>query len=994
MDASWRSSLVATVGGEAVALLAAADAVVASFPDPPRALNDLRRFIAAHEDAATVCRDLGRQPGILDLLLRLGVASRYGFETILRRPEDFWRIIGAGQHGQVWGRRTLVGQLTTELAAAADAVARGRVLAAFKHRHFLRIMLGDLAGVLGFESVVGELSDITDALAQAAFDLALEEITPRFGALLPRTRLDGDKASGFYRAAVEVPQSLATGFTVLAMGKLGGRELNYSSDIDLIFVYHVAAGAEGARDWHEAFTALGRAFIALMEQPDDGQPSYRVDMRLRPEGDRGELALSLRETVDYYYSVGRPWERQALIKVRPIAGDLELGQRLLDEQRPWVYPQDPDWATLDEARSMRRRIEERARERDVKTGAGGIRDIEFLVQFFQLCFGGRQPELRLRATLPMLRLLADRRILPREHVRDLESSYILLRTVEHRLQMYEDRQEHELPVDAAARARVAWSVDEPDLALFDTRLAQVRTRVRELVGQHFLAAGQEQDAALALVVQGEADAALARRVLGGYGFKDVPRAANELKALATEPFFVLARHRTERALVALLPELLAQVALTPQPDQSLANLVRVVTAVGGRATFFEMLAVRRDVLALITGFAGWANYLVELFARFPGLIDEIIDALSTRPRPASLLTAEARALVQGISALAEPLAFMQARETAVTALRDLDGLEPRAVGARLSAIAEAIIVTVLARVVMDQVRAWGAPVEAGRPTGFAVLGLGKLGGHEMTYASDVDVVFVCDPAGRCGKADQDGEAFWMRVAQSLMGTLGEGRLYEIDPRLRPWGDQGQLVVSTRTLAGYWAEPRDLWERMAMLRVGLLAGDPRLGAEALAIIRTAAFGAPVPVDAAAQVVDMRRRLQESVVGKDHLKRGPGGYVDHEFIAQFFCLGQSADAVLAAAGSPSTADVLNGLARMGRIPAEAAAELIPGLARLRRIEARLRLSAGQAVSTVPTASEPRTELARRCGYPDLASFDLDLHDARITARRWFERLIGKV
>lgn len=993
MDAAWRSNVVERVGSDAVTVLEAADACAATLPDPGRALMDCQRFIAAHADTAAVCRELCQMPQTLALLLRLGAVSRYGFETALRRPDEFRAIVHAGQHGQVWGRRTLVEALAAELAAADDA-ARGKVLAAFKHRHFLRILLGDAAGVLSFESVTSELSDVTDALAQAAYELALASLAPRFGAWLPRAPMHGDQASGIYRAAVNAVPALASGFTVLAMGKLGGRELNYSSDIDLIFVYHVAAGAEQDRDWHEAFTALGRAFIALMEKPDDGLPSYRVDMRLRPEGERGELALSLREMVDYYYSVGRPWERQALIKVRPIAGDLALGQRLLDELRPWVYPQDPDWATLDEARSMRRRIEERARERDVKTGAGGIRDIEFLVQFFQLCFGGRQPELRLRATLPMLRLLADRRILPREHVRDLESAYILLRIVEHRLQCWEDRQEHELPRDARARARLAWSIDEPDLTLFDTRLAQVRARVRELVGQHFLAAGQEQDAALALVVQGEADAALAKRVLGGFGFHDVPRAANALKALATEPFFVLARHRTERALVALLPDLLARIAQTPQPDQTLANLGRVVAAVGGRATFFEMLAARSDVVELITGFAGWANYLVELFARFPGLIDEIIDTLSTKPRPASLLVAEARALVQGISALAEPLAFMQARETAVIALKDLDGLDARAVGARLTAIAEAIITTVLSRVVMEQVRQWGAPVEAGRPTGFAVLGLGKLGGHEMTYASDVDVVFVCDPGGRCAKADQDGEAFWTRITQQLVGTLGEGRLYDIDARLRPWGDQGQLVVSTRTLAGYWAEPRDLWERMAMLRVGLLAGDARLGAEALAIIRTAAFAAPLPADAVAQVVDMRRRLQDSVVGKDHLKRGPGGYVDHEFIAQFFCLGQDADAVLAAAGSPSTADLLMGLAKLGRIPAEAATELLPGLARLRRIEARLRLSAGRAESSIPTEREARTALARRCGYPDLSAFDLDLHDARNTARKWFERLIGKV
>ncbi len=209
---------------------------------------------------------------------------------------------------------------------------------------------------------------------------------------------------------------------------------------------------------HERFQRLGRDLIGMLEEPGGGGRLFRVDMRLRPEGDKGELALSLRETVDYYYSIGRPWERQAMIKARPIAGlrrDLGLGTAFVDELRPWVFPQEPEWETLEEARSMRRRIEERAQEANIKTGAGGIRDIEFLVQFFQLCFAGRLPELRGRATLPMLRLVGDRGILPKRHADALEGYYIWLRTVEHRLQMWEDRQEHDLP-KAAPRSAARW----------------------------------------------------------------------------------------------------------------------------------------------------------------------------------------------------------------------------------------------------------------------------------------------------------------------------------------------------------------------------------------------------------------------------------------------------------------------------------------------------------------------------------------------------------
>jgi len=290
--------------------------------------------------------------------------------------------------------------------------------------------------------------------------------------------------------------------------------------------------------------------------------------------------------------------------------------------------------------------------------------------------------------------------------------------------------------------------------------------------------------------------------------------------------------------------------------------------------------------------------------------------------------------------------------------------------------------------VAEQARQWGAPVYGGRSVRGAVLGLGKLGSGELTYASDMDVLFVCDPGGACPKADKDGEAFWTRVAQELMRCMQEGRLYAIDPRLRPWGEQGQLVVNLETLRGYWSEPRDLWERMANLRVAYLAGDPRLADEAIAIIRSAALGQPLPGDAAAQVRDMRRRLEQSVAGRDHLKRGPGGYVDHEFIAQYRALGLASEAL--PVGS-SILQMLERLTELGRIPAAALTELRPGLELLRRVESRQRLHLGKAVSSLDAQREQRILIARRCGFTELDDFENALATARQNARRWFEALI---
>ena len=939
--------------------------LAATFPDQDGAQRDLRLILAACDQQTQAFPVVA-----LEHLLRLGQGSRAALDTVLGDLGRFADIVRRSRANTVLGKLNLRCELDSEvLAAGGDREARRAAACRFKRWQDARINLGDLIGALSFKAVVAELSDLADTLIQWAVDEAITTTRHRFGDIDPGTR-----------------------FAVLGMGKLGGRELNYSSDIDLIFLYEPGIGAGdsgGSEDLHPAFCRLGAEVIRILDEPTTTGRMYRVDLRLRPEGDRGELALSRRETVDYYWTVGRPWERQALIKARCLAGALTVGEAALAELIPWVYPADPPIEVLDEARSMRRRIEERSRSADLKTGAGGIRDIEFLVQYFQLLYGGRNPELRSRATLPTLRTLATRRILPVHHADELERHYLWLRTAEHRLQQWLDRQEHEVPSDPAERRRLAWrcGATGPDAVIrFDAELEHTRSRVRMLAARHFLAVGEEQDAALALVVRGEADAKLAQRLLKPVGFRDVPSAAGNLARLAREPFFVLTRDRTERSLAALLPLLLHLIGESPEPDQTLANLVRIVDGVGGRATFFELLAHRPKALQLFVGFAGWANFLVDLFGQHPGLPDEVIDALATRPKPATALRGEAIQLAQGLADPSAPLAFLAARELAVTAIHDLDGWTIEQVGERLTVLAEAVTGPCLARAMHERGKTWGVPLTNGRPTRFVVIGLGKLGGRELSYASDMDVLFVCDPGGTCPKADREGEAFWQRVAHDLTRMLGESRLYELDARLRPWGDQSDSVITTATLDRYWSEPRELWERLAMVRATVLAGDPRLGADVVELLHRRALAPPCPADAGAQIRDMRRKLEESVHGRDHLKRGWGGYVDHEFIAQFHCLGH--------ADPPprlGTTETLRFLAERGRIPVEAADQLIPSLHRLRFAESRIRLAKGKAVSSLPTDPVGRLAIARRCGYATIADLDLDLHLARETARAWFDRLI---
>jgi glutamate-ammonia-ligase adenylyltransferase len=957
---TWELELLARCGPELAPAVDAIRAEAARQNDPAAALAAVSQFLAGDPSAPASLRAIAGEPRLAGLLMTLAAGSRYAFDQACLRPGLFWQVVEEGQHAQVWGRRLIATTLARELSEghlSEDAFAAA--LLRCKHHHMLRIILGDLAGVMRLPSVVSELSDLTDAIIQAAVVRARATVGAR---------------------GVQPPP-----FTVLAMGKLGARELNYSSDIDLVFAY--AAPADGDRDEaHQLARRLGGEVIRLLEG-SGGPLLYRVDMRLRPEGERGELALSVAETRDYYWSAGRPWERQALIKARPVGGDLELGDRLLGELRSWVFPADPRWEDLEESRTMRRRIEERAQEANVKTGAGGIRDIEFLAQHFQLLHGGRTPELRDRATLPTLRSLADRAILPRPDAVWLEDAYIWLRMVEHRLQMWEDRQEHEIPADPQARTRLAWRcgfAGDTALAGFDAKLAGVRARVRDLASRHFLQRTPADDAAIALLVQGQADERLAGRVLAAAGFTDLPAAARQVRQLADEPFFILARARTEHALQQLMPALLHLIGGSPNPDQTLANLVRVVSAVGGRAVFFELLAARPDVLRLFVDLAGWSNYLIDLLERTPGLPDEILDALGRRPARAAALHGEARQLVHGIEDLAQPLAFLRARELAVAAIHDLRGERQQPVGERLAVLAEVLSAAVLQRQLAQRAKAWGIPEQAGRPTRFAILALGKLGGREMNYASDLDVIFVCDGGGTCPRNGRDGDEFWTRIAQDWSRIMQEGGLAEVDARLRPWGEQGPLVTTLEALAAYWAEPREAWERMAMVRAAPLAGDGRLADEAIALLRASAVAAPVPADLLAQVRGMRRRLEDSVAGEDHLKRGPGGYVDAEFVAQACSLGLAVEA----GAATGTAATLARLGAAGRIPTAAAAEMAEDLALLRFVESRLRLAEGRSTSAVPLEPVAREGLARRCGWDDRPDLETRLAAARARLRHWFD------
>lgn len=969
-DDPWRLGLLAEYGGDAGWFLRRMDALTAEVPDSPRAVADVQRFLHRGSNIATDLRSFRADPLALDLLIRLGTCSRWAMDLVVIRANAFWSVIQERRFREILGREELRMRLESVVSRFREPESKINALVRTNQHEVLRIILGDISESMTFEAITAEIADLADATITVAMDLAREKLRPRYG-------------------------DASCDMVVLGMGKLGGRELNYSSDIDLIFVYRENGETSGGRQQvenHTYFCKLGAELIKLLGDHHAAGWLFRVDMRLRPEGNAGELATSFAQTVHYYEHVGRPWERQAMLKVRPVAGDIALGERLMQRLRPWVFPKDPAWESIEETRQMRRRIEERADNRDVKTGIGGIRDIEFLVQFYQLVFGGRHPELRHRATLPALRLLTDTGLLSSRDARTLARDYTWLRMVEHRLQMYEDRQLHALPDDKTALNHLAFRCgfrgERPGQGLI-RRWRTVRARVREFSDTHYLQVGRDEDASYALLTAAETPARIAEQLLGPYGFADPVQAAERLRDMGSEPFFILSQSRTQRNLVQLMPQLLPRVAASPDPDTTLANVARIVQAVGGRSTFFRLLAEEQRLLRIVVHLAGWADFVIDFVTRFPGLPDELAErgwGLIASPLDQRVELAE---MTTGLTDPLPQAAWFQARELIATAISDLAGADSATIGHRLGGLAAAIVQVLLDHAAAALAERWGMPVhDDGRPHRCCVLGVGKVGSGEMSYASDLDVIIVCDPGGRCAKKDRQADEFWTRVIRKVIGGSAEHRLYEVDPRLRPWGDQGQLVVTTGTLADYWSKPRELWERMAMTRLAVLAGDAELGAEAIAIIRASAIAADLPADAAQQVRDMRGRLEQTAAGKDHLKRGMGGYVDVEFLVQYRQLGLPVDALPIGI---DTATQLGLLVERGLIPAEAADECRQSLALLRRIEARMRLFAGRAISSLPTDQRNRQRFARCAGYADRDEMDLDLHVAREAARHWFDRLV---
>jgi glutamate-ammonia-ligase adenylyltransferase len=818
----------------------------------------------------------------------------------------------AGLLATLLGSGDLQRRLTPqEFAARAPSLPAGPAavephvqaqLRRWRRREFTRIAWRDLAGWADLAETLADLTAFADAAIGAALAHARRELTARYGE----------------------PRSLAgeiQPLVVIGMGKLGGRELNFSSDVDLVLLFPEHGETDGARSISngEFFTRLGQALVRLLETPTSEGFVLRVDLRLRPFGDSGPLVASFASFEDYLPRHGRDWERYAYVKARPVTSPERYAEIEAAAIRPFVYRRYLDYGVFESLREMKALIEREIERREladhIKLGPGGIREIEFIVQALQLTRGGRDRRLQTSSLLAALARLGETQLLSAPAVSELATAYVCLRRLENRLQMLDDRQVHRLPTEALGRERIALAMGMRDWPALIAELDAQRQRVSHHFRRVIFGGAQAEPAAVRIDLgrfwDSQAEAAALTEALARAGFSDsveVSRLLLELRASA------LVRNLDEpgrRRLQALLPALLAEIARGSAQLPVLRRVLAIIEATGKRSAYFALLrengAARRRLVELCRH----GDFLAAQLAAYPLLLDELIDErlltqLPTRAAFAHELTERLEQLreddpEQQVEALRQ---FQRAALFRV-AVADLTGLLPlMQVSDRLTDIAE-LIVECAMQLGWRQITAqFGVPTCPGadgmRAVNICAVGYGKLGGMELGYSSDLDLVFLHDSQGErqetSGARPIDNQLFFVRLAQRIVHLLtmhsAAGRLYEVDVRLRPSGKGGLLVTNIEAFAEYQRQEAWTWEHQALLHARAVAGSPELCARFEAV-RLEALSQHVRRDnLRAEVARMRERMRRELSRGDaerfDIKQDPGGIADIEFLAQYWAL----------------------------------------------------------------------------------------------------------
>jgi glutamate-ammonia-ligase adenylyltransferase len=837
-------------------------------------------------------------------------------------------------------RSFTAGDMRTALAAepAGDEATLQRTLRVLRQRVLLRLMVRDLGGT----APLAEVLATTTALAEVAISQAL-------------TRLDEWLAARHGR-----PVGAASGreqhLHVLGMGKLGGAELNVSSDIDLIFVYPEEGETRGPSPIsnHEYFTRLGRRLIAAQSELTADGYVFRVDMRLRPYGDSGPLVASFDALENYFITQGREWERYAWIKARALTGD--RGVELMELVRPFVYRRHLDYNAIAELRDLHRQIRLEVSRRDtadnIKLGPGGIREIEFIAQVFQLIRGGRDPALRTQPTLAVLPLLAHNNLLPAAAVQELTEAYGFLRNLEHRLQYLDDQQTHVLPQPDADRALIAGAMGLDGYSALAAALDAHRARVTSHFEQIFAASSGGSEHALTHLWQASADAEKSNNALAALGFREPQAIENRLKSMRSGSRYREMPAASQSRLDRLVPLAIEAAGMQKDPDTTLDRLFDLLESVARRGSYLALLVEYPQALFQLAAMMSASPWVARYLTSRPILLDELLDTRTLYAAPAwrdamRQLLAQMDDAAGDTEKQMDVLRHFKHAHTMRLIAQDLSGQLP------LETLSDHL--SDLAGVVLDEVLrvTWPLrPVHRETPR-FAVIAYGKLGGKELGYASDLDLVFLYDDPAP--EAAETYARFAQRINNWLTSVTSAGVLYETDLRLRPDGAGGLLVSSLASFRDYQNRHAQLWEHQALTRARFVAGDRDIGAGFERFRVEVLRQERDPGALRREVAAMRSKMHDAHPNRTRLfdlKHDRGGIIDVEFAVQYLVLG-NAYRHEELTGNIGNLALLRLAARLGLVQESKAQAAHDAYRRFRQLQHGLRLQGEQYARIAPDA-----------------------------------------
>ena len=979
--------------------------LIASSHNADMALHNFERFSEKFLDKDHLYTQLTESPSLFVALIFLFSGSQVLTDALLKEPS----YVDWLSRPETLANSKSKDMLMRDFYEMAEFQSKNifSVLRKFKKREYIRIGLRDLLGKVGFKETVEDISNLADVCLQAAYEHADRELQKKFG------RPVYQDANGNW---------IESEFAILGMGKLGGRELNYSSDIDLIYIYTSSQGETRSTSEssitsisnHEYFTKLALDITkSLHEITSDGNV-FRVDLELRPEGNSGEIVNSLTSCEIYYQSWGRTWERQALIKARVSAGSENLGKEFYEMIEPFIYRRSLDFEAIEEIKSMKYQINKSLKGKhskgNIKLGFGGIREVEFTIQAYQLLLGGRDKSLRVRDSLGAMKTLYEKNILTEADHNHLREAYIFLRNLENRVQITFGLQTYLLPdneIDLAVLARKMRIAGDSQKNLADNLMKEYETHTRfvgTLFAEQFVEK-EKREAAETLSSEWDrsriGEEQFTESMLAEIPFlPDPKRTYRFLKSFRDGTQFSHPSVQSIQEFYSIIPKIFQQCRRVPKPDSAIENLCRFVEATGARESFLSLFQRNEKFLELLVILFGSSGMLSQILIKRPDLVDVLTDmeaiyrfklaekiqedlnsALKTSP------DFESKSLVLRRTKQAEELRigvrYLIKEADLAGTLKDLSNL------------ADVFLQTVYRIACEEQ--------KSGNHNDFCIIGMGKLGGHELNFGSDLDVLLVYDE----GESDPPPEGFsgyYSALSQMIYKLTSEmtsaGYAYKIDTELRPEGDAGALVLSVQGYEKYFKSRARIWEQQALVRARFVAGNAEVGKKFIEAVHQFVYQDKFEYGSLIEISRLRERMEqelakESTKGKN-VKLGFGGLADIEFAVQIIQLMHGKK--FPRLRQTNTLSALKSFVALGLIDQDMAEELQDSYLFLRNLECALRIIRQTPTNTLPKDNKELAPLARLLGYEDAEIqagsllIDYDRHTQRV--RKHYRKTIGNL